>query len=73
MSKKKRFHQITNTRQQAKAYAFMHRAYPYGSVRGVQKKTAPSAANTESGKVEQNLTGTVSTSHDTREMEETQV
>lgn len=50
MSKHKRFHGIHNTRQQAKAYAFMHRSYPYGSVRGVQLKKTAASLEEQAGK-----------------------
>ena len=64
MTKKKNFHSVHNRRQYAKAYEAMQRRSPYAFVRKAQiKKTAPSAANAESGdKVE---IEPVSTSDDT--------
>ena len=71
MSKHKNFHGVHNRRQYAKAYEAMQRRSPYAVVRKTQlKKTAPSAANAESGdKVE---IEPVSTLDDTRGIEKMQ-
>lgn len=53
MTKHKRFHSLRTPSKQVKAYSFFHAGHPYGSIpRGLKlepldKKTAPSAANTE--------------------------
>ena len=55
MTKHKRFHGIHTKAQAGKAYSFFHAGHPYGSIprklklTPLDKKTAPSAANTESG------------------------
>ena len=70
MSKHKNFHSSGGKGGLVRQMAFFYRSRPGGTRNGyprIEKNTAPSAANTESGKAEQNLTGTVSASDGTRE------
>ena len=55
MTKHKRFHDMRGKGREQKAYSFFHAGHPFGSVprklklSPIEKKPAPSAANTEGG------------------------
>ena len=77
MSKKKNLHGCGGKGGLMKAARFFYQQHPYGTRSGIPqpivKKAAPSVTITESGRAEQNLTGTAAASDDTRETEEMQV